>query len=167
MVGSTYIYLKRRGRRSLLNTAQVAYIYTNDINLASETSKLEYGNRYPLEQGTIYTIQFMMTCGRETEDIYARADERDEMYNQIVAALAPTVVIESFAPFMPEVPEEPKQERNSSYPDDLFDSQEEYALAIANVIDRMRQEKAQAAAQQSVPAPPTHKLLRKPRTPRQ
>jgi soluble lytic murein transglycosylase-like protein len=113
----------------------------------------------------LYTIQFMMTCGRETEDIYARADERDEMYNQIVAALAPTVVIESFAPFMPAVPEEPKQERNSSYPADLFDSQEEYEQARKAMFHQARLDAVEAMHQsQDALIPPTPNLPRKPYT---
>ena len=171
MVGSTYIHIKRNGRRRLLNIAQVASIYTSDIDLTSKAGKLEYSSQYPLEQGTIYTIQLMLATRREMEYVFARADERDEVYDQIVAALAPTVVIESLAPFVPEIPEEPakpKEPRKPSYPTDLFNSQEEYALAMANAIDQIRQEKAKAAAQQppatEAPPKPTRKpYTRKPR----
>ncbi len=170
MVGSTYIYFKRNGRRTLLNVAQIASVYTSDIDLASKAGKVEYSHQYPLEQGTIYTSQLMLTSRREMEQVYARADERDEVYNQLVAALAPAVVIESFAPFVPAVsekPEESKEARKSTYPTDLFDNQEDYALAMANAIDRIRQERAQATAQQSTTTPPAPKPPRKLRTPRE
>jgi hypothetical protein len=65
MVGSTYIHIKRKGRRALLNVAQIASIYTSDIEMASKAGQIEYGKRYPLEQGTIYILQLMMTSGRE------------------------------------------------------------------------------------------------------
>jgi hypothetical protein len=162
MVGSTYIHIKRNGRRTLLNVSQIASAYTSDIEIASRAGQIEYGKRYPLEQGTIYTIQMMLNTRREMEFIFARADERDEVFNQIAAALAPSVVIESFAPFVPEIKEEPEKPRKPSYPADLFDNQEDYALAMANAIDRIRQEKAQAAQQPS-PTPPTPKPPRKPR----
>jgi hypothetical protein len=170
MVGSTYIHIKRNGRRTLLNIAQIASIHTSDIELASKAGQLEYSSKYSLEQGTLYTIQLMLTSRREMEYIFARADERDEVYDQLVTALAPAVVIESQAPFVPVMPEEPqepekpKEPREPSYPADLFGSQEEYILAMANAIDRIRQEKAQAAPQQLAPTPPTLTPPRKPYT---
>jgi hypothetical protein len=106
MVGSTYIQIKRNGRRTLLNVAQVASIYTSDIEIASKAGQIEYRHRFSVEQGTIYTIQMMLASRREMEYIFATAAERDEVYNQIVIVLAPSVVIESTAPFVPEVPEE-------------------------------------------------------------
>ncbi|RZJ87143.1 MAG: hypothetical protein EOO60_12530, partial [Hymenobacter sp.] len=67
MVGSQFVLIKRNGRRTLLNIAQVASIYTSDIVIASKAGQIEYGSRYPVEQGTLYTIQLMLTSRREME----------------------------------------------------------------------------------------------------
>jgi hypothetical protein len=53
----------------------------------------------------------MMTNRREIEYISAKDDERDEVYNQIIAALTPAVVIESFAPAVPKIEEEPENQK--------------------------------------------------------
>lgn len=139
MVGSTYIHIKRNGRRTLLNAAQIASVYTSDIEIASKAGQVEYGKRYPIEQGTLYTIQLMLTSRREMELIYARADERDEVYNQIVAALAPAVTIESFAPAVPEVPEESWSKfRKPAFPNEVFSTEEEYDRALARVVEDLK-----------------------------
>jgi hypothetical protein len=170
MVGSTYIHIKRNGRRRLLNIAQVASIYTSDIELTSKAGKIEYGHRYSVEQGTIYTIQLMLTSRREMEYIFARADERDEVYDQIVAALAPAVTIESSAPFVPEVPENEvwSKFRKPSFPNDVFATEEEYDRALARVIEDLKSGKTlPLPPEPPLDTPPTPKPPRKPRTPRQ
>jgi hypothetical protein len=52
---------------------------------------------------------------------------RDEVYNQIVAALVPAVVIESLAPFVPELPESEAwlKFRKPAFPNEIFATEEE------------------------------------------
>jgi hypothetical protein len=165
MVGSTYIHIKRNGRRTLLNVTQVASIYTSDIEIASKAGQIEYGTRYPVEQGTIYTIQLMLTSRREMEFIYALADERDEVYDQIVAALAPAVVIESLAPNVPLSPEESWSKfRKPSFPNDVFATEEEYDRALYRVVeDLKRGGPLPRPPEPPASTPPTSKPPRKPR----
>lgn len=94
------------GRRALLHSSQIAAIYTSDIKLASRASQWEYGRRYPVKQGMRCTMQRMRTSRREIEISYARADKRDKVYDQLVAAIAPALTLEGLAPFVPELPEE-------------------------------------------------------------
>jgi hypothetical protein len=170
MVGSTYIHIRRNGRRTLLNVAQVASIYTSDIEIASKAGQIEYGHRYPVEQGTIYTIQLMLTSRREMEFIYAKADERDEVYDQIVAALAPAVTIENLAPFVPEIPatEAWSKFRKPLFPNEIFATEEEYDRALDRVVADLKSGKNRPRPPEPPTAtPPTPKPPSKPRTPRQ
>ncbi len=168
MVGSTYIHIKRNGRRTLLNVAQVASIYTSDIKIASKAGRIEYGHRYPVEQGTIYTIQLLLTSRREMEFIYATADERDELYNQIVAALAPAVTIESPVPFVPEIPENESWSRfrKPTFPNEVFATEEEYDRALDKAVADLKSGKNRPPEPPAA-TPPTPKPPRKPRAPRQ
>jgi hypothetical protein len=165
MVGSSFILIKCNGRRTLLNVAQVASIYTSDIEIASKAGQIEYRHRYSIEQGTIYTIQMMLTTRREMEYIFARAAERDEAYDQIVAALAPAVVIESTAPIVPEVPEQSwSRFRKPTFPNKAFATEAEYDRAVASVLADLLSGKNDMYEPPSTPEPPTPKPPRKPYT---
>jgi hypothetical protein len=169
MVGSTFIQTNRGDHRTLINTAQVVSIYTKDIELASKGGMIEY-RRYSIELGTIYTIQVMLTSRREMEYVFATAAERDELYNQMVQAIAPAVSIENNAPIVPELTEErEKLPYKPAFPNAVFANEDEYNNAVARVMRDIISGKMLVRALEPEATPPTPKPPRKPytRKPRQ
>lgn len=142
MVGSSFLLLQRAGRQTLLNAAEIVSAYTEDIDLASNQGTQLY-DRFDPALGTLYTIQFLLTSRREMELVYGTAAARDEVYAQLVAALAPSVTIASTEPLPTQLPEVPLPER--PHP--------RYAHP------------APAASQEQATPPPAPKPPRKPRTP--
>lgn len=161
MVGSAFIHTQRpNGCRTLINVNQVASIYTTEVDLASKDGQYGY-KQYAPEQGMLYTIQVMLTSRREMEYLFTTAVDRDTLYNQFVAALAPSVTLEFDTP-QPKLKEkEPVPEEKLYTKDEVFCTREEFERAIAQVLARQ-----QPTSPAFTPPAPT-KPPRKPRTPRQ
>ena len=105
MVGSTFILTKRHGDNALLNIAEIVSVYTEDIDLHSTKGRVIY-KQYPTEQGTLYTVQLLLSGRRDMEYIFATAADRDGLYDQLMAAISPSVVIEITALKVPLLSEE-------------------------------------------------------------
>lgn len=110
MVGSPFILIQRPGRRTLLNAAEIVSAYTEDIDLASNQGKLFY-KQYDPAQGTLYTVQMLLTSRREMEHIFTTAAARDELFARLLAAMTPGVTIDIDEPRPVMLPEEPMPER--------------------------------------------------------
>lgn len=76
---------------------------------------------------------------------YTNADELDELYNQLVAALALTMTIESLAPFVPEIPEKEvwSKFRKPSFPKEVFATEEAYDRALGKAVADLKSGKSQ------------------------
>ncbi|MDO7851365.1 hypothetical protein [Hymenobacter convexus] len=107
MVGSSFIYTVCGKRRTLLNTAQIASVHVNDVDVDSEPARRRYEEYDPLE-GKIYLLTIVMANGLYSEYLYATAEDRDKMYDGILAALAPAATIIDTSPDVPRKPEGPK-----------------------------------------------------------
>jgi hypothetical protein len=159
MVGSSFILTQRNGDKMLLNTAEVISIYTEDIDLRSSRGRYVY-KQYPTAQGMLYTVQVMVTSRRDIEYIFAEAAARDALYEQLLSAIPPALVIDIAAPKVPQLVEEEGPERKMYTREEVFATREDFERAVAAVRVEMQQ------SPPVITKTPIDKPPRKPRTPR-
>lgn len=169
MVGSPFILINKNGRRTLLNTAQITAVSDQNIVLTEAVRRIRW--EFPPEQEVGYMVRVHQPDG-PLNFLFTNQEERDELLNQIIAAISPSVIIDS-APGLPHT--WPELDRMSPIGRYILDGKE---YATKAEYDQAREARAHQAGLDAVeamgrsqaapaPAPPTSKPPRKPRTPRQ
>jgi hypothetical protein len=97
MVGSAYILINKNGRRTLLNTAQITAVSDQDILLTDAVRRIIW--EFPPEQEVCYMVRVHQPDG-PLNFMFVKQEERDELLNEIIAAISPSVTINS-APGLP------------------------------------------------------------------
>ena len=157
MVGSQFVLIKRNGRQTLLNISQIASLWVEDIDVSDGSEHLMYRDIDPTV-GMVYSLELLMTSRREVYFQYPNAADRDAVYEQLLAAISPALVIENDGPSIPKSPGQkwshfPKPK----FPNEAFATEQEYDLAAIDAMTSLMVPKT----------PPTPKPPRKPPTPRQ
>ena len=155
MVGSSFILTRRPERHTLLNSAQIVWAYTEDIDRSTREGQMRYEDYDPAVT-TLYTIQLVLTSRREMEYVFASCAERDALFEGMQKAVYPSVTLDIAEPLIKRImlPARPKPTA-----DDLT-LEELRPLAMAQL--KHLQEVAAAAAAPPA-APPVVKPPRKPR----
>lgn len=161
MVGSPFVLIKRNGRQTLLNISQIASLWVEDIDLASGIDNIMYRDIDPAI-GMVYSLEVLMTSRRELYFQFPNAADRDALYGQLLAAISPSLVIESNGPSTPKLPGQkwshfPKPK----FPNEAFATEQEYDRAVIDAMAKLMVPKTLPPA---APTPPTPKPPRKPYT---
>ena len=163
MVGSPFILINKNGRRTLLNTAQITSICGVELLLTDAERRIYW--EYPPEQEMAYFVRVEQQEGF-LNFMFTDAAERDELLDRLIAAISPSIIIDS-APGLPHTWQElarmvptPKYVVNGK---EYATKDDEYWKAW----DEWSHQEALAAVMAQSPTPPTPKPPRKPRTPRQ
>ena len=156
MVGSPFIYTQCGKRRTLLNTTQIGAITVEEVDVTSKEGALFY-SEYDPSEGKIFVLQILMADGRPFRYLFASAADRDAMYDQIMAALAPALTIIDTSPDVQRKPKGPKTVYNGYTAEEI-----DHAMTMLAVTRAREQQPAPAP-----PVPPAAKPPRKPRTPQQ
>jgi hypothetical protein len=91
--------------------------------------------------GTVYSLELLMTSRRELYFQFPNAADRDAVYEQLLAAISPVLIIESNGPTIPKLPGK-KWSRfpKPAFPNEVFATEEEYDRAgidaMANLMIR-------------------------------
>ena len=161
MVGSQFVLIKRNGRDTLINISQIASLWVENIDLSSEREAMMYRDVDPA-LGTLYALELLMTSRREVYFHYPNAADRDAVYEQLLAAISPALVIESNGPRTPKMPEQrwsrfPKP----TFPNEVFATEQEYDRAVSRAMTDLMIPKAPPVA----PTPPPAPIEKPPRKP--
>ena len=169
MVGSQFVLIVRNGRRTLINIGQIASLWVEDIDLTGHIENIMYRDVDPAI-GMVYSMEILMTSRRELYFQFPNAADRDAVYEQLLAAISPALIIESNGPTTPKLLGKkwshfPKPD----FPNEVFATEQEYDRAVAAVMEDIKKGKAlprepkQSAADQLTPKPPRKPTTRKPR----
>jgi hypothetical protein len=162
MVGSQFVLINRNGRRTLVNISQIASLWVDDIDMSKGTETIFYRDIDPAA-GTVYTIELLMTSRREVYFYFPNATERDAVYEQLLAAISPALVIESNGASVPMLSGQ-KWSRfpKPKFPNEAFATEQDYDRAAIDAMTSLMVPRTPPTA-----APPTSKPPRKPQTPRE
>jgi hypothetical protein len=97
MVGSPFILINKNGRRTLLNTAQITAVSDQDILLTEAVRRVLW--EFPSEYEVCYMVRIHQADG-PLNFLFTKQEERDELLNEIIAAISPSATINS-APGLP------------------------------------------------------------------
>jgi hypothetical protein len=165
MVGSQFVLIVRNGRRTLVNISQIASLWVEDIDLSNGEKHLMYEDVDPAI-GIVYSLEILMTSRRELYFQFPNAADRDAVYEQLLAAISPAVIIESNGPATPKLPGQkwshfPKP----VFPNEVFATEQEYDRAVAAVIEDIKRGKplSRESEQPATDKPPRKPYTRKPR----
>jgi hypothetical protein len=164
MVGSQFVLIKRNGRQTLLNISQIASLWVEDIDLSSGREHIMYRDIDPAI-GMVYSLELLMTSRRELYFQFPNAADRDAVYEQLLAAISPGLIMESNGPSTPKIPGQkwshfPKP----AFPNDVFATEQEYDRALIDAMTNLMIPKSPSAEASTPTATPTPKPPRKPYT---
>lgn len=165
MVGSPFVLIKRNGRQTLLNISQIASLWVEDIDLSSGSDNIMYRDVDPAI-GVVYSLEVLMTSRRELYFQFPNAADRDAVYEQLLAAISPSLVIESNGPSTPKLPGQkwshfPKP----TFPNEVFATEREYDRKASDAMTNLMIPKTPppTASTPPTPKPPRKPYTRKPR----
>lgn len=154
MVGSSFILINKNGQRRLLNISRIVALHNEDILLKGVNREIYW--EFPPEQEMIYTIQIDLGGRQKLQYMFDKAEDRDALLDQVIAAISPSMTIDS-APGMPIAwadiarSERPKT-KPSIIPDDLT-FEDLRSLAMAQ-LKYLREQAELASAAPASPKPP-------------
>lgn len=169
MVGSQFVLIKRNGRSTLLNISQIASLWVDDVDLNDGHVHPYYADVDPA-LGTVYSLELLMTSRREVYFHFPNAADRDAVYEQLLAAISPALVIESNGPRTPmKASQKWSRFAKPTFPNEVFATEEEYDRAVSQVMANLRTPKAPPAPEVPPPTPraPRKTYTRKPKDPGQ
>lgn len=93
-----------------------------------------YRDVYPAI-GMVYSLELLMTSRRELYFQFPNAADSNAVYEQLLAAISPSLVIESNGPTTPKLPEK-KWSRfpKPAFPNEVFATEEEYDRAVIDAM---------------------------------
>jgi len=164
MVGSQFVLIVRNGRRVIINISQIASLWVDDIDLSDGAVHPYYADVDPAV-GTVYALELLMTSRREAYFHFPNAADRDAVYEQLLAAISPALVIESNGPSTPKLPGK-KWSRflKPDFPNEMFATEQEYDRAVIEAVANLMLPKPPTTEASTPTTPPTPKPPRKPYT---
>lgn len=164
MVGSQFVLIVRNGRRTLVNISQIASLWVEDIDLSKGEEHIMYRDIDPAI-GMVYSLEVLMTSRRELYFQFPNATDCDAVYEQLLAAISPALVIESNGPSTPKLPGKkwshfPKPD----FPNKVFATEQEYDRAVIEAMANLMVPKAPPTEASAPTTSPTSKPPRKPYT---
>lgn len=166
MVGSSFILINKNGRRKLLNISRITALHNEDILLTAVTREVYW--EFPPEQEMVYTIQIDLGGRQNFQYMFDKAEERDDLLNQLITAISPSAIIDS-APGLPATwADIARSGRPESKPKPVYDengyTKEELDMAMTIALAQIKSARESAPQRPApIPEPPTPKPSRKPR----
>lgn len=109
MVGSSFIHIKRDGRRTVLNAREIASVFTEEYDLTTPEGQLLF-KRYDPALGMIYIVRVTLTSQYGLEFLFAVQADRETFYEQLLTAIAPAATITVESPRLLPSPWDPEAE---------------------------------------------------------
>jgi hypothetical protein len=164
IVGSQFVLIIRNGRRTLVNISQIASLWVEDIDLSSDQNNIMYRDVDPAI-GMVYSLEVLMTSRRELYFQFPNAADRDAVYEQLLAAISPAIIIESTGPSTLKIPGQkwshfPKP----AFPNEIFATEQEYDRALVDAVTNLMILKMPPVQASEPTTPPNFKPPRKPYT---